>query len=67
MKQLSNPKNNFSTFEKFIREISKGYYSDFTEYEPDHTRQEENNDHTIETEENDHTDNSFSIKENRKK
>ena len=53
MKQL---KKNNQLLEKIIREMSKGYYTDFAEYNPDHTQLDDGNDHSKETEKNDHTE-----------
>lgn len=52
MKEL---KTNLRLLEKIIRTMSKGYYSDFSEYHPDHTKQDEQNDLSEEIETNDHT------------
>ena len=48
-------KTNLRKLEKFIRTMSKGYYSDFTEYHPDHTKPDDTNDHSKVIEENDHS------------
>ena len=52
---MKNTKTNLRRLEKFIRTMSKGYYSDFTEYHPDHTKPDNTNDHSKLIEENDHS------------
>jgi hypothetical protein len=52
---MKNTKTNLRRLEKFIRTMSKGYYSDFTEYHPDHTKPDDTNDHSKVIEENDHS------------
>lgn len=67
MKQLFTYRANTRLLEKFIREISKGYYSDFSEYHPDHTKSDVFNDHSKENEINDHTHPFGSLKRKRVK
>jgi hypothetical protein len=56
MKPLIKIKTSFFALENFIRSMSKGYFSDFSEYHPDHTKEDELNDHSVERQGNDFTD-----------
>ena len=55
MKPVINRKTNFRALENLIRTMSKGYFSDFSEYHPDHTNPDDSNDHTAERDGNDFT------------
>jgi hypothetical protein len=50
MKKL---KTNHHLLERMIKIMSKGYYSDFSDYHPDPTHPDDNNDHTEKNEKND--------------
>ena len=54
MKNLFDFKTNIRTLENIVRSMSKGYYSNFGENNPDHSEQEEINDHSQIEEDNDH-------------
>lgn len=44
---------NIQILENLVRTMSKGYYSNFNEYNPDHLESDESNDHSQIIEEND--------------
>ena len=48
-------KTNHHLLERMIRIMSKGYYSDFVDYEADRTHPDDNNDHTEQNEKNDNS------------
>lgn len=52
---MKKTKTNIGILEKFVKAISKGYYPNFNEYNPDHTKIDTENDHSKEEEENDHS------------
>jgi hypothetical protein len=68
MKPQSNIRTNFLALENLIRTISKGYFADFSEYHPDHTKPDQSNDHSTEREGIDYTNpDEINKEDNRKK
>lgn len=55
MKNVFNYKTNLNVLENLVRTMSKGYYSNFNEYNPNHTEMDEFNDHSMVEENNDHS------------
>lgn len=55
MKNLLNLNTNVRMLENLVRTMSKGYYSNFTEYNPDHSSPDEFNDHSEDDENSDHS------------
>jgi hypothetical protein len=53
MKTVFKITTNIKELENLVRTMSKGYYSNFNEYNPDHLEPDDSNDHSQIIEEND--------------